>query len=353
MGREDNHPSRRDFLKYTTLGVVGTGIGMEYLGSLQSAFGSDEQSPATYKSKVIGVKNKGIMSSGKPDQKTVQKMMDEGMFALSGKKTTAEAWRNLFSPKDVVGIKINPIAGKKFSTRPEVVHAIIIGLVAAGVKENNIIVWDRFENHLTSAGYSLNKGSSGVRCYGTEETAGYDKGSYYESEDDDPTLRQETDTRSFFSNIVTQQVTAIINVPIMKNHGIAGVSLCLKNIAFGVVNNTARFHPSPYFCDPATAEVYAHPAVKDKVRLHILDALQASFADGPVDMKPRTIWKEERLFFGTDPVAIDRIGLDIIDKKRKENNYMPESHKAKHITTAGKKGLGIYDKNNIEFLEIT
>ena len=268
------------------------------------------------------------------------------------KKTTADAWRDFFSPEDIVGIKINPIGGKKLSTRPEVVNTIILGLIAAGVKENNIIMWDRFEDHLTLAGYNLNKGSSGVRCYGTEQTAGYDKENYYESEDDDPTLRKNGEVRSFFSNIVTQQVTAVINVPVMKNHGIAGVTLCLKNIAFGVVDNTARFHPSLYFCDPATYEIYAHPAMKDKVRLHIVDALQACFDGGPVDMKPGTMWNEERLFFGTDPVSIDRIGLEIIDRKRKENNCMSVLHQAKHIATAGKNGLGVYDKNNIEFVEL-
>ena len=352
MSIKDNHLSRRDFLKHTALGVVGVGIGVGSFGSLKAVRGNDEQLPAFDKSRVIAIKNSGIMNNGNPDPKKVQTMMNEGMFTLTGKKTSADAWRTFFTPKDVVGIKINPIAGKKLSTRPEVVNAIILGLIAAGVKENNIIVWDRFENHLPTAGYSLNKGSSGVRYYGTEQTAGYDKAVYHESEDDDPSLRKDKTTRSLYSNIITKQVTAIINVPVMKDHAIAGVTLCLKNIAFGVVNNTARFHPSPYFCDPATAEIYTHPAMKDKVRLHIVDALQACFSGGPADMKPKTTWNEERLFFGIDPVAIDRIGLEIIDKKRKENNCPTVFQKAKHIATAGRKGLGVYDKNNIEFIEL-
>ncbi|NUO10241.1 MAG: DUF362 domain-containing protein [Candidatus Brocadia sp.] len=138
----------------------------------------------------------------------------------------------------------------------------------------------------------------------------------------------------------------------MKDHGIAGVTLCLKNLGFGAINNTRRFHPSPYFCDPASAEVCAHPALRDKVRLHIVDALQACFDGGPASMKTWTMWNEERLFFGTDPVAIDRIGLEIIDRKRKENNCVSVFQKAKHIATAEKKGLGVYDKNNIDFIEL-
>lgn len=353
MDKKGNHLSRRNFLKHSVLGVAGFGFGFGGFEGLQWAIGSDTQTSASEKSKVIGIKSSGIMNGGKPEPEVVQRMMNEGMFTLTGKKTVADAWRTFFTPDDIVGIKINPIGGVKLSTRPEVVSAVIRGLTAAGVKENNIIVWDRFSYHLIKAGFPLNQGSSGVRCYGTEPTAGYDKNIYYESLDDEYSLRQDDGARSLFSTIVTQHVTAIINVPVMKDHGIAGVTLCLKNLAFGAINNTPRFHPSPYFCDPASAEVCALPILRDKVRLHIVDALQACFEGGPASMKAWTMWNEERLFFGTDPVAIDRIGLEIIDKKRKENNYPPVIQKARHIATAGKKGLGVYDKNNIDFIELS
>ena len=151
MSTKDNHFSRRDFLKHTALGVVGAGIGMNGFRNLPAAFGADEQLPSFDKSTVIAIKSSGIMKEGKPDQKIIQNMMDEGMFALTGKKTTAEAWRTFFTPEDVVGIKINPIGGVKLSTRPEVVSAIVLGLIAAGVKENNIIIWDRFSNQIGRA----------------------------------------------------------------------------------------------------------------------------------------------------------------------------------------------------------
>lgn len=352
MDTKNNNLSRRNFLKHTALGIAGYGVGMEGLEAVQWAIGSDIRSASAEKSKVVAVKSSGVMGSGKPETEIVQRMMEEGMFSLTGKKTVADAWRTFFTPEDIVGIKINPIGGIKLSTRPEVVHAIIRGLIAAGVKENNIIIWDRFSYHLITAGFPLNQGNSSVRCYGTEPTAGYDKKIYYESLDDDFSLRQDDGARSLFSTIVTQHVTAIINVPVMKDHGIAGVTLCLKNLAFGAVNNTPRFHPSPYFCDPASAEVCAHPALRKKVRLHIVDALQACFDGGPASMKAWTIWNEERLFLGTDPVAIDRIGLEIIERKRKEHNRPSVFQKAKHIATAGNKGLGVYDRQHIDFIEL-
>ncbi|MFO0794731.1 MAG: DUF362 domain-containing protein [Candidatus Brocadiaceae bacterium] len=349
MNIKDNRFSRRDFLKHSAISLAGLSLGA---GRLQWAMGDDTKPPAFARSSVIAVKNTGIMQGGKPDSDAVRKMVDEGMFALTGKKTTADAWRTLFTPDDIVGIKVNPLGGPKLTTRPEVVESIIQGLRAAGVKDNNIIIWDRFSYHLIATYYPLNKGDTGVRCYGSEPTSGYDKDIYYESLDDDFSLRQDEGARSLFSNIVTQHVTAIINVPVMKDHGIAGVTLCLKNLAFGAVNNTQRFHSPPYFYDPASAEICLHPAMRNKVRLHIVDALQACFDGGPASMKNWTMWNEERLFFGTDPVAIDRIGLEIIDKKRRENNYPSIIQKAKHIATGEKLGLGIYDRNNIDFVEI-
>ena len=42
--------------------------------------------------------------------------------------------------------------------------------------------------------------------------------------------------------LVTEQVTKIVNVPNMKDHGATGVTGCLKNIAYGGFSNVARTH---------------------------------------------------------------------------------------------------------------
>ena len=98
MNTKDNHLSRRDFLKHTALGVAGAGVGMSGFRNLQAAFGAVESLPFFDKSRVIAVKRSGIMKDGKPDPKIIQNMMDEGMFTLTGKKTTADAWRTFFTP---------------------------------------------------------------------------------------------------------------------------------------------------------------------------------------------------------------------------------------------------------------
>src|SRR5207244_8394971 len=48
--------------------------------------------------------------------------------------------------------------------------------------------------------------------------------------------------RSHLSLIASRQVDKIINVPVLKDHGSAGVTLALKNLSHGLVNNVARSH---------------------------------------------------------------------------------------------------------------
>ena len=105
MSIKNTHLSRRDFLKHTALGVAGAGIGINGFRNLQVAFGADESLPFFDKSMVIAVKRSGIMKDGKPDPKIIQHMMNEGMYTLTGKKTTAEAWRTFFTPKMLLGLR--------------------------------------------------------------------------------------------------------------------------------------------------------------------------------------------------------------------------------------------------------
>ncbi|MBU6392906.1 MAG: twin-arginine translocation signal domain-containing protein, partial [Planctomycetes bacterium] len=57
MNTKDDHLSRRNFLKHSTLGAVGLGLGFKGFESLQWAIGADEQPSIIEKSRVIAVKN--------------------------------------------------------------------------------------------------------------------------------------------------------------------------------------------------------------------------------------------------------------------------------------------------------
>jgi hypothetical protein len=71
------------------------------------------------------------------------------------------------------------------------------------------------------------------------------------------------------------------------------------------------------------------------------------------------MWEPKTLFFGTDPVAIDKTGLRVIDAKRTEVGMSTialskpdnESHflnaQVEHIEIAGMLKLGVFDDDKI------
>ena len=119
--------------------------------------------------------------------------------------------------------------------------------------------------------------------------------------------------------MVTEQFTKIINVPNMKDHGASGVTGCLKNIAYGEFNNVARSH---YKAQTETLSFIGTLANVEPLRsrtvLNIMDGLRGVWHAGPFSREKRYRFYPKQMKFGTDPVAIDRFLIDVIDNKRKQ-----------------------------------
>ena len=81
-----------------------------------------------------------------------------------------------------------------------------MAFLQSGVQEKNIIIWDRNDRDLKSAGYSPDTEGSGVRCFGTADNAGFEDAAL-------PVGSKET----HLSKILTQQTNAMINIPLAKN----------------------------------------------------------------------------------------------------------------------------------------
>jgi len=330
--------TRREFIK--DLGILGLGISTTPTWIQEIFAKTTKNEPKKYKSKVIIVRDKEVVNSeDKISQEVVENMLNNGMKQLTGFKTIKDCWKKYFSHNDIVGIKVNCIAGKKLSTNPELVNAIISGLVLAGVKKDNIIIYDRGTHELENANFRINKMGSGVKCYGND-AVGYDF---------DPIMIRSIG--SCFSKILSTQVTAIINVPVLKDHELAGVSLSLKN-HFGSINNPNKYHGNN--CDPYIADLNSHPLIKDKTRLIICDAITALYNGGP-GYKEQWTWPYRGLLLSTDPVALDYIGTQEIEKMRKAKKMksLEETGRyPKYIATAAKLGLGTDNPQEIEVIRI-
>ena len=336
--------NRRQFLTQLAVGVGGIGGTLSTLPAFAQLSSGQLQPDATTEAvsltPVVEAIGKKVWVNDQLDEDAVSELIDQAMMKLTGRSSAKEAWRDIVLPDDIVGIKINPLAGPELSTHSIIVDKIVEGLYGAGVLRKQMIIWDRFEEHLLNAGYPIKQDEADVRTFASDtEGIGYDDEVFYESEKDSVARRENESTLSRYSRIVTQQVDVLINVPVLKHHAMAGVSGCLKNLAFGSVDNTRRFHGKPIYCNPAIAEILEHKVLKEKLVLNIVDGLVASFDKGPT-YHAESAWKYGSLFISADPVILDVLVLQTVNQKREEMELDSVSKLANHINTAGKLDLG-------------
>ena len=353
--------SRRRFLRQASKGVIGAGLALSSLyATTNDAFAQVGRQPSTLPGDeveeqlvpVVEAVSETVWDGDTLNEQVVSEIIDQAMMKLTGLDSAKETWKEFVLPNDVVGIKINPLAGKQLSTHRIIVDKIIEGLYGAGVLKNQIIIWDRFESHLINAGYEINQSDQGVRCFASDsEGVGYDDEVFYETEKDVEVRREKESIISRYTKLLTQEVTVVINVPVMKHHGITGVSGCLKNLAFGSVDNTRRFHSNPLNCNPAIADIFAHAILKDKVVLNIVDGLLAAFDGGPT-FDPDGVWQYGGILVSQDAVALDQIIFQTIEEKRKELKLGSLSRLAKYIRSSSRMGLGTNDLDEVDYQEI-
>ena len=145
-------------------------------------------------------------------------------------------------------------------------------------------------------------------------------------------------------------IDKIINIPILKNAG-STVTLCLKNLAYGSITNTGRLHKQLWA--ETCAEVCAFPPLRDKVVLNIVDGLKGCFNGGP-GANPQFFADFKTVLIGTDPVAVDRIGYEIITKKRIDEKIQKEENPRGRIfmELARDLKLGVADLDKIQLQKI-
>ena len=354
--RHQDTLNRRQFLSRLATQVGGIGGALSTLPAFAQLSSGQLQPDPTTESvplmPVVEAIGKQVWENDQLNEDAVSELMDQAMMKLTGRSSAKEAWRDIVLPDDIVGIKINPLAGPELSTHSIIVDKIVEGLYGAGVLRKQIIIWDRFEEHLLNAGYPIRQDEGDVRTLASDtEGIGYDDEVFYESEKDSVARRENESTLSRYSRIVTQQVDVLINVPVLKHHAMAGVSGCLKNLAFGSVDNTRRFHGKPLYCNPAIGEILEHKVLKEKLVLNIVDGLVASFDKGPTYHAEST-WKYGGLFISTDPVILDVLVLQTINQKREEMELDSVSKLSNHINTASNLGIGTNTLGQVDLRKV-
>jgi hypothetical protein len=302
---------RRTFLKIASIAGAG---GLIYPRSLLSSL------PPADLSRVVVIEDTSATSGLLIDEGVVQSMMDCGIMALTGLGNVGEAWKSLFpgiTETDVVAIKVN-CASPQLPSHPEVAFAVRDGLYqmdfdGTPFNTNNVIIYDRTNTELTYAGYTIRRTSEGYRCFGTNASGvGYSEDTW-----------DVNGTTQSISTILTDRSDYLVNLSCLKNHGVAGVTLCLKN-HFGTCSAPDQLHP--YDCDPYIAALHSIPPIYEKQCVSIIDALFGIHTGGPTG-SPQ--FAANSLIIGRDIVAVDYIGREIL-----EDNGCTTTALAHHIDTA-------------------
>jgi uncharacterized protein (DUF362 family) len=332
--------------------------------------------PGLFPGRVVELSNPEAIVRNRVSQPLIKEMLERGMKELTGDNSAQAAWAKFVAPKDIVGIKINPSGAPACCSSPEIVREIVAGVQSVGVPVGNIIVYDRYAYEIDIGSYQALVPAN-VKVVGVQDaftgTAGYDMGIYC-----DANFFGEWETRSYMASIVAHGVTKIVNVPTMKDHSAAGVTGCLKNLGYGTFNNVARSHRAPYsFTDPLIGTMCSVEPLRSKAVLHIMDGMRQVWHGGPLTQVQDFIHPAGMLYIGTDPVAIDTLELDAIERKRQQEGapsvweHDPASitsnndeffhdprknlfyRRPGHIASAGKLGLGIADRAQIDHRRIT
>ncbi len=284
--------TRRKLLRDSALAAAGSTLLMNLPARVLA-------STTQHKTKVILIRNENVLdSAGKMNAEIMQDMIDGALVELTGKDTVDQAWKSVLKPEDVLGIKSN--VWRRLPTPSELEQAIKKRAMEVGISESDIGISDR-----------------GVLT--------------------DP---------------VFQRATALINARPLRTHAWSGLGTLIKNY-ITYTNKKPSFHPDS--CADL-AELWKFKEVKGKTRLNVLVVLTPLFHGvGPHHFNQKYVWSYYGLLVGFDPVAVDSVGVRLINAKRLAyfGEDRPINPPPKHVLLADTRhGLGTADPNKINLIKL-
>ncbi len=277
------------------------------------------------KSVVADVRAAEVIAGLKLHEQLVLELIEEGLQIATGTRSARDAWHKLIKPDDVVAVKFNHVGARELRTNEVFAAQMVASLGRAGIAPERIMLVEvppsvarNLKTRPCVFGWSGGKVSFGS---GEEELAAF-----------------------------LQEVTAIVNVPFMKTHNIAGMSGCLKNLSHALIRRPALYHADA--CSPFVGDILALPQIRSKLRVHVVNAIRAVMDGGP-EPSPDSIWPHGGVLVSTDPVAADSVALEIINEQRAGKGLEPVGGAQAvipHVRAAAARGLGTDDQDYIDWI---
>jgi len=332
--------SRREFLRAAAVAAGGVAASSALGDAALQALAAGSQQ--VQRSRVVLARSPRLLDERRRiDRKAAAALVDASVRALTDQKDARESWRSLFDPKDVVGIKVNCLGKGALSSQVELVESIVSGLRSVGVER--IVVWDRMDEELKAAGFAVRTVGGPYACYGTNhQGVGYH-----------PRLLMHGEIGSLFSRILVEQCTALVNVPVLKDHDLAGVTVAMKN-NFGAIHNPNKYHFEPLH--RALADLNTTDVIRRKTKLIACDASRIVYNGGP-GFKPQWTSWHGGLLMSRDPVATDAVAWREIERLRAAKG-LPTLAEAKRppryieLASQAPRRLGRFAEEQIERIQV-
>jgi len=302
-------------------------------------------SPFSAPGKVVKVSKADAMQPNKlyPKPDAAKEMLTKALTELTGKPDLVSSVGELVHKDDIVVVKVNGIAQSQMATNKELVLPFVEAMVASGVKPENITLLEQYPGFFNATRITAQNAPAGVKI------ATHANGNATMEE----RLIPGTGTKTKFCRWLTE-ATAAINFALVKDHSICGYTGALKNMTHGCSVNPHDFHV--HHASPQIALMYAQDVIKSRVRLCIADAFKVMADGGPLYKRPEFVKLHEAVYASTDPVAIDTIGWEVVEKHRadfKLKTLTEVGREPAYIKAAADLGLGIHERSRIQLKEVT
>lgn len=253
-------------------------------------------------------------------------MFEKGIASLGGMKAFVKAGQTVVVKPNIGWDRKPEMAA---NTNPDLVAAIVTHCLKAGAKE--VLVLDH-------------SCDSWVKAYATSGIEAAAKGAGAKIVSADAESQYKTVSvpkgKRLTSAKVHQAVVdadVFINVPVLKHHDGAGVSLCMKNL-MGIVWDRGFWHSNNL------QQCIADFATWRKPDLNIVDGYRVLQKNGPKGVTVKDVVLRKTILISTDMVAADAAAAKIFGK---------EPLSIEHIRVAGEMGVGVIDLTKLNINRIT
>lgn len=309
--------TRREFLK-TSL-AAGAALS---LGGLERLFAAEPASGGAT-AQAGSQATRSVLVAVRDGERAA--MLDRALAELGGMKAFVKPGQTVLV-KPNIGWDVPPERGA--NTHPELVQRIVELCLEAGARsvqifDNPVDEWRR--------AYETSGIEAAARKAGATMVNGKDESLYRQA-----SVPRGVKLREARVHRLYLDADVVINVPVLKTHGGARITACLKNL-MGVVWDRRAYH-----------QLDLHQCIADfvtlrKPELNILDAYQPMVRNGPRGRSADDCVVMRTLLVSTDPVAVDAAGARML-------NLEPDQ--VAHIPLAAKLGLGTADLDQVEVRRI-